>query len=142
MPESHSISQPNLKLSKLTEILPTHTNTSPQTTTMNTLSQLRGPFPQPHPPNSSPNFIDTTLLQIRVSSTPKRHSHLPNRALLKVGSFLIPKPPLAIRAHTLSHPTVLFAVFHSYWPLVGMVKSDKKQVGRLDNVLLISNLCE
>ncbi|KAL4643250.1 hypothetical protein ACB092_02G080200 [Castanea dentata] len=66
---------------------------------MNTPSQLRGPSP-----HSSPNFKATTLLQNLFSSIPKRQSHLPSKALLKVVTFLIPKPPLSIGIHTLSQP--------------------------------------
>ena len=49
--------------------------------------------------HSSPNFEATTLLHNRFSSFPNRHSHFPNKALLKVVSFLIPKPPFGYR-HT------------------------------------------
>ena len=63
------------------------------------------PPPPPHIPQSSPNFIATTLLQSCVSSTPKHHSHFPKRALLELVSFLVPKPWLAIGAHTWSHLT-------------------------------------
>ena len=94
MLESHSIPHLNLKASILIKILPTHTNASPQTTSRNTLAQLTSPSP-----HSSPKFIATTLLQSRFSSTPKRCSHFPNRVLLKVVSFLIPKPLLAIGTH-------------------------------------------
>ena len=75
---------------------------------------LHGPHPwtplpnlevhPPPPPNSSPNFKATTLLQSLLSSIPKRQSYFPNKALLKVVKFLIPKPPLAIGKHTLSQP--------------------------------------
>ena len=58
-----------------------------------------------HPPCSSPIFIATTLLQSHVSSTLKRHSHFPNKTLLKVVNFHIPNPPLAIGARTSSHLT-------------------------------------
>ena len=58
-----------------------------------------------HPPYSSPNFKVTTLLQTQVPSTLKRHNHFPSKTLLKVVSFLIPNPPLAIRVHTLYYPT-------------------------------------
>ena len=51
-------------------------------------TQFRGPSP-----HASPNF--TTLLQSLISSNPKLHSHFPNKTLLNVVSFLIPKPPLA-----------------------------------------------
>ena len=57
------------------------------------------------PPHSTPYFEATTLLHNQSSSFPNRHNHFPNKALLKVVSFLIPKPPLAIGAQTLSHPT-------------------------------------
>ena len=58
-----------------------------------------------HPPQSSPYFEATTVLHNRSSSFPNHHNHFPNKALLKVVSFLIPKPQLAIGAQTLSHPT-------------------------------------
>ena len=91
-----------------------------------------------YPLHSSPSFKVITLLQSRVSSTPKRHSHFPSKALLKVVSFLIPIPPLAIGAHTLSYPTIYvlesphkkslwnFSILLATW--VGMVKSEKKWV--------------
>ena len=63
------------------------------------------PSLEDHPPHSSPNFKTTTLLQSHVSTTPNRHNHFPSKALLKVVNFLTPKPPFAIGAHTLSHPT-------------------------------------
>ena len=55
-----------------------------------------------HPVHSSPNFKVTTLPQSLFSSILKRQNHFPRKALLKVISFLIPKPPLAIGKHTLS----------------------------------------
>ena len=58
-----------------------------------------------HPPHSSPNFEATTLLHSWFSSFPNCHNHFLNNALLNVVSFLIPKPPLAMGAQTLSHPT-------------------------------------
>ena len=58
-----------------------------------------------HPPHSSPYFDATTLLHNRYSSFPNRHNHFPSKALLKVVSFLISKPLLAISAQALSHPT-------------------------------------
>ena len=45
----------------------------------------------PFPPNSSPNFKATTLLQSLFSLIPKCQSHFPSKALLKVVNFLIPK---------------------------------------------------
>ena len=79
LPKSHSIPQPNNKLRIFAKILLAH---------------------------SSPNFEATTLLHSRFSSFTNRYNHFPNNALLKVVSFLIPKPPLAMMgAQTLSHPT-------------------------------------
>ena len=68
---------------------------------------LWAPLPsfEVHPSQSSLYFETTTLLHNRSSSFPNCHSHFPNKALLKVVIFLIPKPPLAIGAQTLSHPT-------------------------------------
>ena len=89
-----------------------------------------------HPAHSSPNFKATTLLQSLFSLIPKRQSHFPSKALLKVVNFLIPKPPLAIGIHTLSQPNkcVLesphrkslcsFSAFLA--TCVGMVNKDKK----------------
>ena len=58
-----------------------------------------------HPPHSSPNFEATALLHSRVSLFPNHQSYFPSKALLKVVSFLIPKPLLAIGPNTLSHLT-------------------------------------
>ena len=77
---------------------------------------MRVPLHKPHPwtalpsfkvqpPHSSSYFETTTLLPNQSSSFPNRYNHFPNKALLKVVSFLIPKPPLAIGAQILSHPT-------------------------------------
>ena len=98
-PKFQFIPQPNLKLDIFAKSFPTLLDTPPQTTPMDTPSRLEGP-----PPHSFPNFKTTTLLQSRVSSTPKRQSHIHSRALLKLVSFLIPKLPLAIDIHILSHP--------------------------------------
>ena len=101
-----------------------------------------------HPAHSSPNFKATTLLQSLFSSIRKRQSHFPSKALLKVVSFLIPKPPLAIGKHTLSqlnkcvlespHRKSLCSFSILLATCVGMVNKDKKEVGRLDSILLSS----
>ena len=89
-----------------------------------------------HPPHFSPYFEATTLLHNRSSSFSNRHNHFPNKTLLKVVSFLIPKPPLAIDAQTLSHPTrwILlspyrkslcnFSILLATW--VGIVNNERK----------------
>ena len=89
-----------------------------------------------HPPQSSQYFEATTLLHNRSSSFPNRHNHFPNKALLKVVSFHIPKPPLAIGAQTLSHPTKWiflsphrkslcnFSILLAIW--VGIVNNERK----------------
>ena len=88
-----------------------------------------------HPPHSSPNFEAIAFLHSRFSYFPNCHNYFPNNALLKVVSFLLPKPPLAMGAQTLSHPTkcVLlslhrkslcnFSILLATW--VGMVNSDR-----------------
>ena len=130
----HSIPHLNLKLDVFAKSIPPRPDTSPQITHMNTPSQLGSPPPAPH---SSPNLEATTLLQSQVSSIPKCQSHFPNNALLKVVNFLIPKPPLAIGIHTLSHPNkrVLesphkkslcnFSILLATW--VGIVKEIKNK---------------
>ena len=70
-------------------------------------------FHKPHPwipgtgfvltPHSSLNFDMTTRLHKCVSSIPNHHNFL-KRAWLNVAGFLIPRHPLTIGVHTLSHP--------------------------------------
>ncbi|KAL4619848.1 hypothetical protein ACB092_06G110400 [Castanea dentata] len=67
-------------------------------------------------------------------------------ALLKVVNFLTPNPPFSKGAHTLSHPIKcvlesphkksLYNLSILLARCIGIVKRDKKSVGRLDNVLL------
>ena len=103
------------------------------------------PFPSlevhhPPPPPGAPflpkfqNYHPSPKL---VSSTPKCLNHFSSKVLLKVVSFLIPKPPLPIGIHTLSHPNkcVLEALHKKSFcifsvllaTLIRMVKRDKKE---------------
>ena len=131
----YSIPHPNLKLDVFAKSFPTHPDISPQATRISTSSQLGSPPPPPLPFFSNcQNYHPSPK---PVSSTPKCLNHFSSRALLKVVSFLIPKPPLAIGIHTLSHPNkcVLEALHKKSFcifsvllaTLIRMVRRDKKE---------------
>lgn len=57
------------------------------------------------PPHSSSYFIARTHLHKCVASFWNHHNHFPNKTLLKLPIFRIPKPPVPMAKQTVSHAT-------------------------------------